>query len=537
MTKPATIAFGVDDRPPTTLVIATAIQHLGVVAMFLIYPLVICKQAGLGADALVNISQFGMLVIAAAVLLQGLPVGPVGSRFLAPSIFTGAFLAPSMMAVKAGGMPLVWGMTVFAGAFEVLLSRLWPRLRAFVPPEAAGTVMSLIGVIIAIAALRLMLESSPNQILAQNDGIVAAAALSVMIGLNIWNEGKLKLLCILIGVLAGYAVSYAIGDIKVADIALVMSRPIFAVPTASHLSWAFDWSMAIPFAISGLAAAMSATAVITTYQRLTDADWVRPEPKSLTRGLLGEGISNMLAGALGSYGLTVSTANVGLVSATGVTSRVISYAISALLVVLAFQPILIGFLTIMPHAVMASVMIFTAAFIFLAGINIISTRVIDHRRTLVVGMGFLTFVLLTLSPTTFGNAPAWAIPMVTSPLVLATLVALVLNAIFCIGAARSAEMSIDPAGGDLSEVSRFMERNAKTWRIREDLVSRAKASAQQAVASVIDHCFPSGPIKLSARYDEFDIVIRISYRAPELEFCRTPPSRDGQEGLRDSVVK
>jgi hypothetical protein len=87
-------------------------------------------------------------------------------------------------------------------------------------------------------------------------------------------------------------------------------------------------------------------------------------------------------------------------------------------------------------------------------------------------------------------------------------------------------MSIDPAGGDLSEVSRFIERNAKTWSIREDLVSRAKPSAQQAVASVIDHCFPSGPIKLSARYDEFDIVIRITYRAPELEFCHTPPSRD-----------
>ena len=36
-----------------------------------------------------------MLVLAIGVVLQALPRGPVGSRFLAPSIFTGVYLAPS----------------------------------------------------------------------------------------------------------------------------------------------------------------------------------------------------------------------------------------------------------------------------------------------------------------------------------------------------------------------------------------------------------------------------------------------------------
>ncbi len=429
MKKPATMVYGVDEATPPALTIITAIQHVGVIAMFLIYPLVVSKQAQLGADEVLNILQMGMLVLAAAVFLQGLPRGPVGSRFLAPSIFTGVFLAPSMLAVKAGGMPLVWGMTIIAGFIEVLLSTIWARLRIFIPPEAAGLVVSLVGIIIGLAALHVILDNNSGGVLTAQDGMVAAVCLGVMIGLNVWNKGRLRLLCILIGMIAGYAVAAGIGQITPTDFHTVISRPLFAIPTIKYLSWKFDWSMVIPFAVSGLAAAMSATAVVTTYQRLNDADWVRPEQTSLTRGLLAEGIANTLAGFLGTVGLTISTANVGLVAATGVSSRIISYAIAAILAVLAFQPIVIGFFSIMPRAVMASVLLFTAVFIIIGGFNIISSRILDARRTLVVGMGLLTFIFVTVAPAAFTGVPEWAQPLVTSPLVMATLVTLVLNGV------------------------------------------------------------------------------------------------------------
>ena len=87
-----------------------------------------------------------MLALAIAVLLQALPRGPVGSRLLAPSSFTGVYLAPSLLAVKIGGLPLLWGMTIFAGLVEIVLSRVWTRLRTFIPSETAGLVVFLIGV-------------------------------------------------------------------------------------------------------------------------------------------------------------------------------------------------------------------------------------------------------------------------------------------------------------------------------------------------------------------------------------------------------
>ncbi len=544
MKKPVTMVYGVDERPPVMLTIVTAIQHVGVIAMFLIYPLVVSSQAQLGAEEVINILQMGMLVLAAAVLLQGLPAGPVGSRFLAPSIFTGVFLAPTMMAVKMGGMPLVWGMTIFAGAIEVLLSRIWSRLRVFIPPEAAGLVVSLVGIIIGLAALHLIVDHTTDGMMTPEDGTVAAVSLGVMVGLNIWNKGKLRLLCILIGMLAGYGAGAAIGQITPTDIATVMSRPIFSIPKVQYLRWTFDWSMVIPFAVSGLAAAMSATAVITTYQRLNDADWVRPEPTSLTRGLLGEGIANMLAGLLGTVGLTISTANVGLVAATGVSSRIISYAIAAILAIFAFQPIVIGFFTIMPRAVMASVLLFTAVFIIIGGFNIIASRILDARRTIVVGTGLLTFIFVTVAPKAFTDVPDWAHPLVTSPLVLATLVTLVLNGIFRLGIRRSVVMTIDPAAADYTAVARFIEQSAGMWGARRDIMTRASFAAHQAVEAVVEHCSPRGPITLRASFDEFDVDLQVSFFGTELEFPDQPPSRqelvaseDGQRRLAGYLIR
>ena len=118
-----------------------------------------------------------------------------------------------------------------------------------------------------------------------------ACSLAVMIGLNIWNKGRLRLFCILIGMAVGYVVGGATGMLTLARCQRGAEPPLFAIPTVSHLSWSFDWALIVPFAVTGLAAAMSATAVVTTYQRLTDADWVRPDMTSISRGIFGDGIA------------------------------------------------------------------------------------------------------------------------------------------------------------------------------------------------------------------------------------------------------
>lgn len=536
MKKPPDLVYGRDEQPPLTITVISAVQHVGVMAIFLIYPLIVARAAGAPPEEIAAILQLSMLALAVGSVLQALPRGPVGSGFLAPSIFTGVYLAPSLLAAKLGGLPLVWGMTIFAGLVEIGLSRIWSRMRAFIPPETAGMVVFLVGVIIGLAALKVMLGEGHDGQMTGEDALISGASLATMIGLNIWNKGRLRLFCILVGMAVGYGVSGLTGHITAAAVREVMSLPLLASPSVDHLSWAFDVSMVIPFAVTGLAAAMSATAVVTTYQRLTDAEWVHPDMRSISGGIFGDGIAAVVAGLLGAHGLTISTANVGLVAATGVASRRIAFVIAGLLVLAAFQPTLVGVLTIMPAPVMAAAMLFTAVFIMIGGVQIISTRVLDPRRTIVIGAGMMSFLMVSVFPKAFAGVPHWAQPLTTSPLVLATLVALSLNLAFRIGIRRTVNLAIQPEALVLEDVERFIERAGGGWGARRDVVTRVEWAVQQALNALVQHGQVSGPITLSISYDELDIDVRLAYEGVALELPDRPPTPDelleGDDGLR-----
>ena len=526
MKKPATLAFALEETPPTSVIWISAIQHVGVCAIFMVYPLIIAYQAKLPADQVTNLLQLGFIVLAVSTLLQALPRGPVGSRFLAPSIYTGVYLAPSLLAVKIGGLPLMWGMTIFAGIVEMALSRVWSRLRPFIPPESAGLVIVLVGFIIGLAAVHVMLNDSAAGRLTATDGMVAGCALAVMAALNVWNNGRLKLFCILIGMVVGYLVSAAAGLLTWHEFSGLAHQPLLAIPKLRWTSWAFDPSLMLPFAVTGLAAAMNTTAVVTTYQRLTDAEWTRPDMASIGRGVLGDGIAGTLSGLLGTYGPSVSSANVGLVAATGVASRVIAFAIAALLAVAALQPALIGLLTIMPRPVMAAAMIFTSVFIMISGVQIISTRVLDGRRTLVIGMGTLSFLVASVYPNAFADVPQWAQPLVSTPLVLATLVALSLNLLFRIGIRRTVEMTVGLGAADAAGIAGFIEHHAGVWGARRDVTSKVEFAVQQTIELVFGAGVATGPVRLAISYDEFVIDVVMTYQGALLEFPMHAPSHE-----------
>jgi NCS2 family nucleobase:cation symporter-2 len=83
MKKPANLVYGADEEPPIAITVVSAIQHVGVIAIFMIYPLIVAREAGAPPAEIAAILRMGMLALAVAVVLQAIPRGPVGSRFLA----------------------------------------------------------------------------------------------------------------------------------------------------------------------------------------------------------------------------------------------------------------------------------------------------------------------------------------------------------------------------------------------------------------------------------------------------------------------
>ena len=441
MKKPSDLIYGIEERPSLSVAIIIALQHVLAIAVNFIYPLLLAREAGLSTETAADMLRIGMIALAAGTVLQAIPRGPIGCHFLAPTVYASPYLAPGLLAINMGGMPLFWGMTIVAGLSLLVFAAFWDRLRTFIPPESAGLVVFLVGATIGVAALRLLHQKDGS--IATGDAWIALLTLAVIIALNIWGKGRLRLFSVLIGIVIGYVVAAATGVIEAGKLHASRICRSSRCRASAHMAWSFDAKLIIPFAVTALATAMASTAIVTGYQRITDADWVRPDMSSISGGIRGDGVSTAIAGLVCSFGVAIGPANAGLVAATGAASRVIAYPIAAILLLAAVVPAIAGLLTVMPPPVMAAGLLFAAAFIMINGVQIVSSRVLDARRTIVIGAGILTFLLVAIFPATFAHAPDWVQSIVSSPLVLATIVALALNLVFRIGIKRSVELVID----------------------------------------------------------------------------------------------
>src|ERR1700731_4287490 len=92
--KPGELIHGVDDVPPPIMIFFLGTQHVGLIRIQLIYPLLVVQLAGLSPESSVNMLSLAMLALGIAAIVQSLPAGPVGSRFLCPSCHTEIFLEP-----------------------------------------------------------------------------------------------------------------------------------------------------------------------------------------------------------------------------------------------------------------------------------------------------------------------------------------------------------------------------------------------------------------------------------------------------------
>ena len=269
--KPTSLIYGLDDTPPLTITLLNGIQQVGLIAINLVYPVLIFRAVDAPVDTISNLLAIGMLVLGVTTFLQAQRLGPIGSGFLCPTTFTATYFAPSLLAAKYGGLPLVLGMTTFAGILETAIAPLLNRLRAIFPPEISGLIIVMIGLSAGMSGLRSLLAASASPV-SQVEWVVAGITLATMAALNVWGTGLLRMLCALLGLAIGYvAAGFAglIGD----DIAAVAHASWIGLPTLSGISWSFDVALAAPFAIASVAAAMKAAGTITVCQRINDANW------------------------------------------------------------------------------------------------------------------------------------------------------------------------------------------------------------------------------------------------------------------------
>ena len=141
MRKPPNIVYGVDETPPLGVTALSGVQHVGLMSINLVYPVLAAHAAGPSAEVAAAMVSMTLIALAIGTILQAIPLGPVGSGYLCQPVSSIIYFVPSLVAAKHGGLPAVFGMTIAAGLFEVALAPALRRLRALFPPEIAGLVI------------------------------------------------------------------------------------------------------------------------------------------------------------------------------------------------------------------------------------------------------------------------------------------------------------------------------------------------------------------------------------------------------------
>ena len=531
--KPSNIIYGVDEKPALWMTLFLGFQHISIYAISLLFPVVIVREMGGTPSQAAFLVSMSMIAGGVGAIVQALTKGPVGSGYLCPQVCGPSFLTASIMAAKLGGLSLLFGMTFVAGLFEGLFSRALNRLRLLFPTEVTGLIVAMVGItVIRVASTNFLGLDSSDSVIEKSEVFVSFLTLAVMVGLNVWTRGNLKLFCVLIGMIVGYTASYILGDVQTSPIS---DSHLVWFPFLRHPGWSFDVYLIAPFIIAMLCSSLKSVGDLTTCQKINDAEWTRPEMKNISKGVLADSIGCMSAGLLGGMGQSTSSSNVGLSIATGVTSRTISFAMGGILIFLGFFPKLAAVFAIMPKSVMGSTLIFALGFMVVAGLQIMMSRMIDVRKTFVIGLPLIFGLTVDLMPDIFAGVHSWVSPIFSSSLSTATITAIVLNLIFRIGISRKAQLNVTPGPDSSEEIFSFMDSKGRNWGARKEVVYKAMSAISEFTEAAFEHKLTQGSVEINARFDEYNLDVDIHYQGKLIEFPEERP--DIGELLTDEDVQ
>lgn len=522
--KPLNISYGLNDSVPYRVAIPIVIQQIVVLSMDLVLPVLLISMMGGPRDVAQNFVSLMMIGIGVGTLLQA---RGLGSGYFCAEETGFLYFQVSSLAVQLGGLPLLFGMTSIAGVFQMLLSRIIPRIRFLFPTEVAGLMVAMTGiagVIPGISAICGITQTQPT--IHGPSVLVGGLTLAIMVSLNVWAKSSMRQYSILIGIVTGYVVSYMSGILHMEDLARVVAGPYFALPSI-NLEWSFDQRLVLPFCVAAICSTLKTMGNLSICQKENDIHWKRVDIKNVGKGVFAEGLGTFLCGAFGCMGLNSSSGSVGLTIISGVTSRKLAYMVSGVFLAMAFFPKAAALLAIMPAPVMGAVLLINLGYFIIRGFQIITSRMLDERKIFVVGLSMIMGLSVDFLPGIYAQFPLQVQPLFKSSLAVVSITAIFLNLLFRIGIKQTNVLEV-PVDMDANEkVLDFMESSGATWGARSEVVQRASSAISEFLETALGNdIVQAGLVRLEVSFDEYNLQVKILYNGTVLEFPERRPTEE-----------
>lgn len=298
---------------------------------------------------------------------------------------------------------------VCAGLIYVVLAIMFAifgakKVMKLFPPVVTGPVIILIGLILAGTAVN---SASANWIL-------AIIAIAIVICVNLFGKGMIKILPILIGILGAYVIGCIVTAIKPDLFGLpwidwsslagskIVDVPPFVEYTPLRFLFgaqAFDSAIAtnaiVTFVVVALAAMVEHIGDICAIGATCGKNFIA-DP-GLTRTLLGDGIGTSIAGLFGGPANTTYSENTGVVALTKVYDPKVMLIAAIMTIILSFVSIFDAFINTIPWSIIGGISMVLYGMISATGVRTIMENKVDYTNMrnilitaliLVCGLGF-----------------------------------------------------------------------------------------------------------------------------------------------------
>ena len=250
-------------------------------------------------------------------------------------------------------------------------------IKKLFPPIVIGPVIILIGLSLASSGVNM----------AESNWTLALISLAVAIATSIWGKGIFKLIPVVFGALAGYAVSLLFFR-DTMDFSAVATASWFSLPKLSQMS--FSWQAILFMAPVAIAPIIEHIGDMYAISSIANKDFVK-DP-GLHRTLLGDGISCCLAAFLGGAPVTTYSEVTGAVSLTKVTDPSVLRISAVSAILLSVIGKVGALIQTIPQAVLGGIMLLLFGTIASVGIsNMIQAKVdMSSTRNLIISSLILT---------------------------------------------------------------------------------------------------------------------------------------------------
>ncbi len=429
---PKGLIYGLEARPPLRDTLFAALQHLLAIFVAIITPpLIIAGALKLDLETTGFLVSMSLFVSGVATFVQCHRLGPVGCGLLCVQGTSFSFIGPIIAAGLAGGLPAIFGATIAGSVVEMLVSRVLKYMRRIITPLVSGIVVTLIG----LSLIKVGITACGGGEAAKAAGTfgsieyvgLAALVLALIIFFNRSSNHYLRMSSIVIGLVIGYVVSWAMGMVNFSDI------PDFGnlnIPIPFKYGVSFDLSAIVSLGLVYLITAIEAYGDITA-NSLISGQPVEGEKfmKRASGGILADGFNSMLAGIFNSFPNSIFAQNNGMIQLTGVASRYVGYFIAGMLVLLGLFPVVGLIFSLMPEPVLGGATLLMFGTVAAAGIRIIASQDINRKATLVIAISFSFGLSVELVPEILSQLPETVRNIFSSGITTGGVMAILTNAL------------------------------------------------------------------------------------------------------------